>query len=56
MKVAYILNTPNAANYKLGDMILPQIEKNEMLLEYFFSMIIALYYKKTIPKVRGCLR
>jgi sulfur relay (sulfurtransferase) complex TusBCD TusD component (DsrE family) len=26
MKVAYILNTPNAANYKLGTMILPQLE------------------------------
>ena len=23
MKVAYILNTPNAANYKVGTMILP---------------------------------
>lgn len=26
MKVAYILNSPNAANYKLGTMILPQLE------------------------------
>ena len=26
MKVAYILNTPNAANYKVGEMILPQLE------------------------------
>ena len=26
MKVAYVLNTPNAANYKVGDMILPQLE------------------------------
>ena len=26
MKVAYILNTPNAANYKVGSMILPQLE------------------------------
>lgn len=27
MKVAYILNAPNAANYKLGTMILPQLER-----------------------------
>ena len=26
MKVAYVLNSPNAANYKVGEMILPQIE------------------------------
>ena len=26
MKVAYILNSPNAANYKVGEMILPQLE------------------------------
>ncbi len=26
MKVPYILNTPNAANYKVGEMILPQLE------------------------------
>jgi sulfur relay (sulfurtransferase) complex TusBCD TusD component (DsrE family) len=26
MRVAYILNAPNAANYKLGTMILPQLE------------------------------
>lgn len=27
MKVAYILNAPSAANYKLGTMILPQLER-----------------------------
>lgn len=26
MKVAYVLNTPRAATYKLGQMILPQLE------------------------------
>jgi sulfur relay (sulfurtransferase) complex TusBCD TusD component (DsrE family) len=26
VRVAYILNAPNAANYKLGTMILPQLE------------------------------
>ena len=26
MKVAYILNSPNSANYKVGEMILPQLE------------------------------
>ena len=26
MKVAYVLNSPNAANYKVGEMILPQLE------------------------------
>lgn len=29
MKVAYILNAPNAANYKLGTMILPQLESGK---------------------------
>ncbi len=29
MKVAYILNSPNAANYKLGTMILPQLEAGD---------------------------
>ena len=28
MKVAYILNSPNAANYKVGEMILPQLEND----------------------------
>ncbi|NBB77620.1 MAG: sulfur reduction protein DsrE [Bacteroidetes bacterium] len=29
MKVAYIFNQPNAANYKLGTMILPQLEADD---------------------------
>ena len=29
MNVAYILNGPNAANYKLGTMILPQLEAGD---------------------------
>ena len=29
MKVAYIFNQPNAANYKLGTMILPQLEAGD---------------------------
>lgn len=29
MKVAYILNGPNASNYKLGKMILPQLEAGD---------------------------
>jgi len=29
VKVAYILNGPNAANYKLGTMILPQLEAGD---------------------------
>ena len=41
MKVAYILNTPNAANYKVGDMILPQLEENrhgvDVLGIFFFD-------------------
>ena len=28
MKVAYILNSPNSANYKVGEMILPQLEND----------------------------
>ena len=41
MKGAYILNTPNAANYKVGDMILPQLEENRHGVEvvgiFFFD-------------------
>ena len=41
MKVAYILNTPNAANYKVGTMILPQLEEDrhgvEVLGIFFFA-------------------
>ena len=41
MKVAYILNTPNAANYKVGDMILPQLESDshgvDVLGIFFFD-------------------
>ena len=41
LKVAYILNTPNAANYKVGDMILPQLEENrhgvDVLGIFFFD-------------------
>ena len=41
MKVAYILNTPNAANYKVGTMILPQLEEErhgaEVLGIFFFD-------------------
>jgi sulfur relay (sulfurtransferase) complex TusBCD TusD component (DsrE family) len=41
MKVAYILNTPNAANYKVGDMILPQLEEDrhgvDVLGIFFFD-------------------
>lgn len=29
MNVAYILNSPRAASYKLGQMILPQLEAND---------------------------
>jgi sulfur relay (sulfurtransferase) complex TusBCD TusD component (DsrE family) len=41
LKVAYILNTPNAANYKVGDMILPQLESDshgvDVLGIFFFD-------------------
>ena len=41
MKVAYILNTPNAANYKVGTMILPQLEEDrhgvDVLGIFFFD-------------------
>ncbi|ADI13761.1 SaoD/DsrE family protein [Truepera radiovictrix] len=29
MNVAYVFNTPNAATYKLGGMILPQLERGD---------------------------
>ena len=53
MKVAYILNIPNAANYKLGDMILPQIEKNEHgvdVVGIFFFDDNCLILQKNNPK------
>ena len=28
MKVAYVLNSPNAGWYKVGQMVLPQLEEN----------------------------
>ena len=41
MKVAYILNSPNAANYKVGTMILPQLEEDrhgaDVLGIFFFD-------------------
>ena len=41
MKVAYVLNTPNAANYKVGEMILPQLESGSHGVEvvgiFFFD-------------------
>ncbi|CAN5291407.1 SaoD/DsrE family protein [soil metagenome] len=41
MKVAYIFNQPNAANYKLGTMILPQLEADDHGVEvagmFFFD-------------------
>ncbi|MEE2874988.1 MAG: SaoD/DsrE family protein [Chloroflexota bacterium] len=41
MKVAYILNSPNAANYKVGAMILPQLESDshgvDVLGIFFFD-------------------
>ena len=41
MRVAYILNSPNAANYKVGEMILPQLENDahgvEVVGIFFFD-------------------
>ena len=41
MKVAYILNSPNSANYKVGEMILPQLESDSHGVEvagiFFFD-------------------
>ena len=41
MKIAYILNSPTAANYKLGTMILPQLEAGDHGVEvvgiFFFD-------------------
>ena len=41
MKVAYVLNSPNAANYKVGEMILPQLENDahgvEVVGIFFFD-------------------
>ena len=41
MKVAYVLNSSNAANYKVGEMILPQLENDahgvEVVGIFFFD-------------------
>ena len=53
MRVAYVLNTPNAANYKVGEMILPQLESNSHgvdVVGIFFSMIIQCFSKKVTLK------
>ena len=53
MKVAYVLNTPNAANYKVGEMILPQLESDSHGVEVvgiFFLMTILCFFKKEILK------
>ena len=53
MKVAYILNTPNAANYKVGTMILPQLEEERHgvdVLGIFFFDDNAFMLRKGDPK------
>ena len=53
MKVAYILNSPNAANYKVGEMILPQLESDSHGVEelvFSFLMTILCFFKKEILK------
>ena len=53
MKVAYVLNTPNAANYKVGDMILPQLEAGNHgvdVLGIFFFDDNAFMLRKGDPK------
>ena len=53
MKVAYILNTPNAANYKVGTMILPQLEEDRHgvdVLGIFFFDDNAFMLRKGDPK------
>ena len=55
MKVAYVLNSPNAANYKVGEMILPQLEADSHgvdVVGIFFLMTTQCYYKKVILKVK----
>ena len=41
MKVAYIVNSPNAAWYKVGKMVLPQLEEDrhgvEVVGMFFFD-------------------
>ena len=53
MKVAYVLNTPNAANYKVGDMIFPQLEAGNHgvdVLGIFFFDDNAFMLRKGDPK------
>jgi hypothetical protein len=55
MKVAYVLNTPNAANYKVGEMILPQLESDSHgvdVVGIFFLMIIQCFFKKETLKAK----
>ena len=49
MKVAYIFNSPHASTYKLGQMILPQLEAGThgvMLLECFSLMTTHMFCVK----------
>ena len=53
MKVAYVLNMPNAANYKVGEMILPQLEEDRHGVEVvgiFFFDDNCLMLQKGNPK------
>ncbi len=53
MKVAYVLNMPNAANYKVGQMILPQLEEDRHGVEVvgiFFFDDNCLMLQKGNPK------
>jgi hypothetical protein len=56
MKVAYVLNSPNAANYKVGEMILPQLEAGNHgvdVVGIFFLMTTQCYFKKETQKEKG---
>ena len=53
MKVAYVLNMPNAENYKVGEMILPQLEEDRHGVEVvgiFFFDDNCLMLQKGNPK------
>ena len=56
MKVAYVLNSPNAANYKVGEMILPQLEADNHGVEVvgiFFFDDNTMLLQKGNPKEKG---
>ena len=49
MKVAYILNSPSAASYKVGEMILPQLEADNHGVD-----VVGIFFFDDNTMLKGC--